>query len=59
MKTKDFFGKFCSLYVWGNLLAMGLVIAGVCFGVKYGLLLYPFATIIYYNPQVVPESLFP
>jgi beta-lactam-binding protein with PASTA domain len=40
MKTKDFFGKFCSLYVWGNLLAMGLVIAGVCFGVKYGLEVY-------------------
>ena len=37
MKTKDFFGKFFSGYLWGNLLAMVLVIVALCFGVKYGL----------------------
>lgn len=40
MKTKEFFGKLCSLYLWGNLLAMAVVIVGLCFGVKYGLELY-------------------
>ena len=40
MKAKEFFGKFKSLYVWGNLLAMALVIIGLCFGVKYGLEVY-------------------
>ena len=40
MKTKDFFGKFCSLYLWGNLLAMVLFIGAIGFGVKYGLDLY-------------------
>lgn len=40
MKTKEFFGKFCSLYLWGNLFAMVLVVVGLCFGVKYGLELY-------------------
>ena len=37
MKTKDFFGKFVSAYLLGNLLAMALVIVLLCFGVKYGL----------------------
>ncbi len=40
MKTKDFFGKFLSGYLWGNLLAMAVVVAALCFGVKYGLELY-------------------
>lgn len=40
MKTKDFFGKFCSAYLWGNLLAMILVAVALCFGVKYGLEVY-------------------
>lgn len=40
MKTRQFFGKFLSLYLWGNLLAMALVVVGLCFGVKYGLELY-------------------
>lgn len=40
MKAKEFFGKFCSLYLWGNLLAMVLVIVGLCLGVKYGLEAY-------------------
>ena len=40
MKAKEFFGKFLSAYLWGNLLAMALVVAGLCFGVKYGLELY-------------------
>ena len=37
MKAKEFFGKFASLYLWGNLLAMALVVVGLFFGVKYGL----------------------
>ena len=40
MKAKDFFSKFKSLYLWGNLLAMVLVVVGLCFGVKYGLKVY-------------------
>ena len=40
MKAKEFFGKFGSLYLWGNLLAMALVVVGLCFGVKYGLEVY-------------------
>lgn len=40
MKAKEFFGKFCSLYLWGNLLAMALVVTTLCFGVKYGLEAY-------------------
>ncbi|MBR1389268.1 MAG: PASTA domain-containing protein [Prevotella sp.] len=37
MKTKEFFGKFFSLYLLGNLLAMAVVIVLISFGVKYGL----------------------
>ena len=40
MKTKEFFGKFVSAYLLGNLLAMALVIVLLCLGVKYGLNLY-------------------
>lgn len=40
MKTKEFFGKFCSLYLWGNLLAMVLFLCAVGCGVKYGLEVY-------------------
>lgn len=37
MKTKEFFGKFCSKFLIGNLLAMLLVVIALMFGVKYGL----------------------
>lgn len=40
MKTKEFLGKFCSGYLWGNLLAMVIFIVVLCFGVKYGLEAY-------------------
>lgn len=40
MKLKEFFGKFKSLFLWGNLLAMTLVVVGLGFGVKYGLEAY-------------------
>ena len=40
MDVKVFFGKFVSGYLWGHLLAMALVIVGLCFGVKYGLAIY-------------------
>ena len=37
MKVKEFFGKFASAYLWGNLLAMLIVIVLLALGVKYGL----------------------
>ena len=37
MKAKEFFGKFASAYLWGNLLAMLIVIVLLALGVKYGL----------------------
>ena len=40
MKTKVFFGKLTSRYVWGNLIAMAVVIMALCIGVKYGLEIY-------------------
>lgn len=40
MKSKEFFGKFASLYLWGNILAMAIVVVLVCVGVKYGLDVY-------------------
>ena len=40
MKTRDFFGKLTSRYLLGNLLAMALVVVGLCLGVKYGLEVY-------------------
>ena len=40
MNTKEFFGKLASGYVWGNLLAMAVVIVLLCLGVKSGLAFY-------------------
>ena len=40
MKTKEFFGKLLSGYLWGNLLAMAIVVGLLCLGVKYGLEFY-------------------
>ena len=40
MKVNEFFGKLFGFYLWGNLLAMVLVIALLGFGVKYGLEIY-------------------
>ncbi|MBQ7422144.1 MAG: PASTA domain-containing protein [Prevotella sp.] len=40
MAGKNFFGKFASMYVWGNVVAVLIVIALLCIGVKYGLDLY-------------------
>ena len=37
MKTSEFFGKFKSGYLWGNLLAMLVVAALLVVGVKYAL----------------------
>ena len=37
MTIKQFIGKFFSAYLWGNLLAMVVVVVALCFGVKYGL----------------------
>jgi beta-lactam-binding protein with PASTA domain len=37
MKVKEFFGKFRSAFLWGNLLAMLIVIVLLALGVKYGL----------------------
>ena len=40
MKAKDFFSKFTSLFLWGNLLAMVLVVIVLGLAVKYGLDVY-------------------
>jgi len=40
MESKEFFKKFLSLYLWGNIAAMVLVVVLLCFGVKFGLDLY-------------------
>ncbi len=40
MKIKDFFGKFASRILWGNILAMVIVVVLVCMGVKFGLEAY-------------------
>lgn len=37
MKAKEFFRKFVSAYLLGHLAAMAVVVALLCFGVKYGL----------------------
>lgn len=37
MKLKEFFGKFASKYLWGNILAMVIVVVVLCLGVKFGL----------------------
>ncbi len=40
MNAKEFFGKFTCGYVWGNLLAMAVVVVLLFLGVKYGLEYY-------------------
>ncbi|MBR5697129.1 MAG: PASTA domain-containing protein [Prevotella sp.] len=40
MKTSEFFGKFKSGYLWGNLLAMAVVVVLLIVGVKYALDVY-------------------
>lgn len=40
MKVKEFFGKFASGYLWGNLLAMMAVVAALIVGLWYGLEVY-------------------
>lgn len=40
MKAKDFARKIFSLKLWGNLFAMLLTVALLCFGVKFGIDLY-------------------
>lgn len=40
MKTTEFIGKFKSAYLWGNIIAMAIVVVVVCCGVKYGLDIY-------------------
>ncbi len=40
MKAKEFFGKFKSGFLWGNIVAMIVVIILLALGVKYGLEIY-------------------
>ena len=40
MEAKEFFGKFASGFLWGNIMAMVLVVVALAFGVKYGLDVY-------------------
>ena len=35
MESKEFFGKFKSKYLWGNLLAMAITVVLFCFFVKF------------------------
>ena len=40
MNTSEFFSKFKSRYLWGNIAAMVAVVFFVCIGVKFGLDIY-------------------
>lgn len=40
MNPSEFFGKFMSRYLWGNICAMVIVVVVACAGVKYGLDVY-------------------
>lgn len=40
MNTSEFFSKFKSRYLWGNITAMVAVVFFVCIGVKFGLDIY-------------------
>ena len=40
MNAKEFIGKFASPFLWGNLLAMVLVVIALALGVNYGLKVY-------------------
>ena len=40
MNTSEFFSKFKSRYLWGNIAAMVAVVFAVCLGVKFGLDIY-------------------
>ena len=40
MNSSDFFGKFKSSYLWGNILAMALVVLIIIIGIKYALDIY-------------------
>ena len=40
MEAKELFGNFASGFLWGNILAMVLVVVALAFGVKYGLDVY-------------------
>lgn len=40
MTLKSFFKKFLSLYLWGNIIAMAIIVVLLSLGLKYGLDLY-------------------
>ena len=40
MKTSEFFGKLKSMYFWGNILAMIIVVVGVCWGTSFAIDIY-------------------
>lgn len=40
MRSSEFFCKFKSFYLWGNLLAMAATVVLVCLGVRFGLNIY-------------------
>lgn len=56
MKVSQFFGKFLSKYLWGNLLAMMLFVVAVCFAVKYGIDVYTHHGEMITVPNVVHKS---
>ena len=40
MKTSEFFGKLKSTYFWGNILAIIIVVVGVCWGTSFAIDIY-------------------
>ena len=40
MTSSEFFNKFKSKYLWGNLFAMAIVVVLLCVGVKFGIDIY-------------------
>lgn len=56
MTVSEFFKKFASKYLWGNLLAMAIVVILVAFGVKFGLDLYTHHGESIAIPQLVRKS---
>lgn len=56
MRTTEFFGKFKSRYLWGNLAAMAAVVIGLAVGCKFGIDLYTHHGESIAIPNVVHKS---
>ena len=56
MRTTEFFGKFKSRYLWGNLAAMAAVVVALAVGCKFGIDLYTHHGEAIAIPNVVHKS---